>query len=97
MRSAHILLGTWPRGCELLCVFDSLRVRKCRAGLGNTPDVPVVPEDLIIVWLVVRMEGSSHSVLSSLASEAEGVCLHIVIQDARWVRMRGCHVCAPVF
>jgi hypothetical protein len=97
MRSAHILLGTWPRRRELLRVFDCLRVRKRRAGLGHTPDVPVVPEDLIIVGLVVRMEGSSYSVLSSLASEAEGVCLHIVIQDARWVRMRGCHVCAPVF
>jgi hypothetical protein len=97
MWSAHILLGTWPRGSELLRVFDSLRVRKRCPGLGYTPDVPVVPKNLIIVRLVVRMEGSSYSVLSSLAAETEGVCLHIVIQDARWVCMRGGHVCAPVF
>jgi hypothetical protein len=97
MRSAHILLGTWPRGCDLLRVFYSLRVRKCRTGLGHTPNVPVVPKDLIIVGLIVRMESSSYSVLSSLATEAEGIRLHIVIQDARRVRMRGGHVCTPIF
>ena len=88
MRSARVLLGAWPRGSELLRVFDGLRVGKRRASLIHASDVTVVSQDLIIVGLVVRMDSSSSSVLRVLATKAEGVCPHIVIKDAGRVRMR---------
>lgn len=97
MGSARVLLGAWPRGSELLGVFDGLRVGKRRASLVHTSDVTVVSQDLIIVGLVIGMDSSSSSVLSVLATKAEGVCPHIVIQDAGRVRIRRGRVCTPIF
>jgi hypothetical protein len=88
MGSARVLLGAWPRGSELLRIFDSLGVGKRCAGLVHSSDVTIVSQDFIVVGLVVRMESSPSSVLRVLATKAEGVCPHIVIKDARWVCMR---------
>jgi len=80
VRRCCVLLRARPRSWELFRIFNGLRVGEGRAGLGHPANVSIVPQDFIVVGLVVwvwlpLLLGGGY------ASEAKGVRFKVVIQN----------------